>query len=67
MEIKIQVSMALFLSSKYIKTMNVLVFNLEANNVFHEFIGGFNTRISPVIDWSRTTLNNVLLEADKMC
>ena len=33
---------------------------------FHEFIGGVNTRISLVIDWSRTTLYNVLLEGDKM-
>ena len=63
--------MALFLSSYiYIKAMIFLVFNVDANNVLLSVnIGTFNcpkyTR--PLIDRSKTTLNNVLLiQGDKM-
>jgi hypothetical protein len=51
----------------YIKAMFFLVFNLEANNVLLSVnIGTLTAQNIPLIDWSKTTLNNVLLPGDKM-
>ena len=47
--------------------MIFLLFNLEANNVLYQLISALLTAQNiPLIDWSKTTLNNVLLQGDKM-
>jgi hypothetical protein len=63
---KIQVSMALFLSS-YIHQGDDL-FSVQSGGkqcAFYQLISAVLTDQNILIDWSKTTLNNVLLQGDK--
>ena len=50
----------------YIKAMNILVFNLEEGNVLSRAYRQLTVQNILQIGWSRTTVNSVLLQGDKM-
>ena len=50
----------------YTKTMNILVFNLEVGNVLSWVYWQLTAQNIPLIGWSRTTVNSVSLQGDKM-